>query len=501
MTSPHFFKRLWREIHVSPKVIEAPSMAVVEMSPEPVVDLSTTEQVVKIHTSPIYLNHPNLYQRHLIPDNILPSANARWSTRRFDLPDVGIYKLRQVYVVNQGLVFTSAGALFAQTKQQHSDAAVKQAREKLLQSLAAQNGLPRHEKAILCKKSGSGNYGHWIAEMLPKAYWARKEAGAEDWPVVVQKTTMEMDLIVEQSLAAIGVTAEQIIQTTDSPVYFEELLVVDGLTAHAVFISPLVMECMDAIAAKAPPAPHQHLYAVRRPARSRDFEDERQAAGIFGEFGYAETECSGMSFLEQVSAFKSARHVVGVMGAALTNIIFCQPGTEVLLFMPASAREFFFWLISEGRKLDYHEVRTEETGETVGSLPWNRQLRIAPQMLQEIFARLHDRRQTPLQAITPFQTKLRLSHERLVASGWTLSFQHNPDVAHPIRLMPDGAISGYRHQNEHLWRFEETLEILGVNREVSWRFERVAGSPDKIHLRACCQIPGMSEFFARLDEV
>jgi hypothetical protein len=67
--------------------------------------------------------------------------------------------------------------------------------------------------------------------------------------------------------------------------------------------------------------------------------------------------------------------------------------------------------------------------------------------------------------------------------------------------MPDGMIFGYQHQNEHLWRFEETLEILGTNHEASWRFEHVAGSPDKIRLRGRCQIPGMSEFFARLDEI
>lgn len=358
-------------------------------------DLATSEKIDEIYVSPIYSSYPHIYQRDLIPDSAFSLLNNRWGTERYVAPSVRFYLLKEVYVLAEGLVFTRSGELIAQSKTAHSEIEIQEARDNLALALITKEFIPTHAKAVLCKKRGAGNYGHWLVEMLPKAYWARRKIGVVDWPVVVHETSEAMQSIIRQSLEVIGVSADKTIITDRAPVFFDELLVVEGLTGHSIFISPLVMECMEFIASKAGTGSSDSLYAVRRPAKSRDFENEPEAKIIFSENGYTEIEAEKLSFLEQVAAFKSAKRVVGPMGAALTNIIFCRPGTEILVFMPASALELFFWHIAEGKKLDYCEVRCEESGPQQGALPWNRSLRISSVALRSILTKLRDIRRSP----------------------------------------------------------------------------------------------------------
>lgn len=466
------------------------------------VELAALEKLGEINAFAQYMTYPTLYQKHLIPDDVLTVLNARWSSERAVIPNVEFHLAKNVYILDEGLVFTADGALISATRVNFSDDEVAQARATLAAALANEQPIQRAGRAILCKKRGASNYGHWLVEMLPKAYWAMRKLNAWDWPVVVHKNNAEMQRVVRQSLAVLGVANEKIIETGHELVHFDELLLVNGLTSHAVFLSPLVMECMEFIAGKAKPGKTDAIYAVRSPARIRDFEDEPAARGLFQRHGYTPVETASLSFLEQVGVFKSARRVVGAMGAALTNIIFCRPGTEVVMFTPASALELFFWHIAEGRKLDYHEVRTEEAGEQIGSLPWNRSVRISPAALDDILGKLIARREMPSLPLIPTSPLSRLSRERACTIPWGLSFQNNRDQVFTIHLNPDGTTGGYRQRNENSWRFNAgAVELLNTNGQLSWRFDDVGISGGKLHLRARCQLAELSGMLAYLDEL
>jgi hypothetical protein len=55
----------------------------------------------------------------------------------------------------------------------------------------------------------------------------------------------------------------------------------------------------------------------------------------------------GMSVADQILLFQRAEFVISPHGAALANLIFCEPGTKVIEFMPAADMRPHFWLISE----------------------------------------------------------------------------------------------------------------------------------------------------------
>ena len=72
----------------------------------------------------------------------------------------------------------------------------------------------------------------------------------------------------------------------------------------------------------------------------------------------------------------------------MTNIAFCPPGAEVCLFSPASAREFFFWFLSNLKHLVYSEIRCHEVGPVLGPLPWDRKVAFPLAEMENVISRL-----------------------------------------------------------------------------------------------------------------
>ncbi len=72
-----------------------------------------------------------------------------------------------------------------------------------------------------------------------------------------------------------------------------------------------------------------------------------------------------MTFEEQVELFSDAAIVVGIMGAAMTNTIFCAPGTPIVHLSCKGWAEPYFWDLAEASGQDYACVYGQpEPGET-----------------------------------------------------------------------------------------------------------------------------------------
>jgi len=220
--------------------------------------LIETDALEQVRTIPInpsfqYMRLPRIYDPHLMPPDVARILRRRWNLSKHVIPPVAFHVARDVYVVEEGLVFTGDGHLVAASQADVPAHEIVRARATLQASLAQPASIPSHPRAILCKKRGAGNYGHWLAEMLPRAYVARQYLPDRDWPVVIHAVEGTLRTVMRESLHAVGITENRIIESGGAPVYFAELLVPSGLTAHAVFLSPLVMECMDFIADQVPP--------------------------------------------------------------------------------------------------------------------------------------------------------------------------------------------------------------------------------------------------------
>jgi capsular polysaccharide biosynthesis protein len=70
------------------------------------------------------------------------------------------------------------------------------------------------------------------------------------------------------------------------------------------------------------------IFLARR--SGRNIVNTAEVEAILVSFGYEIVDTGTLSFEQQVRLFAEARIIVGAMGAANTNLIFCRPGTHVL---------------------------------------------------------------------------------------------------------------------------------------------------------------------------
>ncbi len=80
--------------------------------------------------------------------------------------------------------------------------------------------------------------------------------------------------------------------------------------------------------------PASRLYVSRLEATHRRAEGESELIDQLLQRDFTVTECSALSMDQQVNLFRKARFVVGLHGAGLANISFCQPGAVFLEALP-----------------------------------------------------------------------------------------------------------------------------------------------------------------------
>jgi capsular polysaccharide biosynthesis protein len=330
-----------------------------------------------------YLAYPNLTLLANLPPEVFEALDPIWKRSILPGKNVNVYRLHNVFLAMEGLVFDENLALIDVTLTYHSEHEVMQARDavRIAVDMSREGGV---EKGILTKSRGSSNYGHFIVEMLPRAWLARTRLGLDGWPAIVDGTSAAVLSVATQALQLAGFAATEIVATSHAPQFVKELIVVEGLTQHADYLSPFVMQCLDAVTSSIPAGADPMIYAPRRPAIVRDFVNEPLIAKRLETMGFRENRSGEMSFAEQVSAFKGAQSVVGVTGAAMANTVFCAPGTRIFNFTPSGAREVLFWMIAEARRLRYREIRCPEIGPQIGLLPWDRAIGVSPDEIEAV---------------------------------------------------------------------------------------------------------------------
>jgi capsular polysaccharide biosynthesis protein len=310
-------------------------------------------------------------QRHgeRIPEKYRGAMEVSWNRGLFPASPVTLRVLRDAIVTHEGIVFDSELRLVPATGRLFSEAEIADAAASASAALAG-GGIPRVTGiSVLCKSRGAGNYGHFLAEMLPRAAMAREMIRGFKPSYIVH----ESDLlpVVRDALDAIGVPHDAIRPTTGAPVQCETLLLLDGLTNHGIYQSPLCARILSDLAAKAPRGPYKRIF-VRRRATSRPLINEAAVEAVLKARGFIAVDPARMTLGEQVTLFKGARLVVGALGAAMTNLAFCDEGARVVALTAASFPDTFFWFLCRHRRHHYLEIRGVDRAEGAGlTEPWS----------------------------------------------------------------------------------------------------------------------------------
>ena len=150
------------------------------------------------------------------------------------------------------------------------------------------------------------------------------------------------------SLQAIGCDQYDVVEVAANLIRVQEAIWVDSDLVQSM-PAPYVREFQRRVAARYAGlrGPRNRRLFVERKGPTRTIHNIEQVQALLSRYAFETVYLEGMSIADQIVLFQSAEFVIGAHGAGLANLLFCEPGTKIIEFMPSVELRPFFWLISE----------------------------------------------------------------------------------------------------------------------------------------------------------
>lgn len=177
------------------------------------------------------------------------------------------------------------------------------------------------------------NWGMWILQALPIAAGFVAERSA-DRMLIHAGRPWQLGL-----LAAAGLSAREIVHQELGHTYYCRDLRVTQYTQVDLVPTPsdraLYARIGRTLAPQAGSGRKRRIFLSRRSvskaaANYRALTNEDELIDRMAELGFEIHEPEQLAFADQIALFREAEMVVGLGGAALFNVVFCEPGTSVV---------------------------------------------------------------------------------------------------------------------------------------------------------------------------
>ena len=243
---------------------------------------------------------------------------------------------------------------------------------------------PALERGFPLTGVGTGNFGHWLLEYLPRVFacldrpgfasvpliideqMPRQHRQALDWfagpnhPVVVLSPGESLRvkrLWTCSSIAYLPLGPRPGQDPADDVVTRPDALVVDP-TALAALLAKVAPMSASREQRQGP----SHVYMARRDNQHRRIVNRREVETWFSAHGFAIVDCSALDFSQQVALARGADVIVGPDGSSNFLTFFARPGTRVGVLTNAFAEDSE-WYTALCREL--HQPFMMLTGEVV----------------------------------------------------------------------------------------------------------------------------------------
>ncbi len=232
-------------------------------------------------------------------------------------------------------------------------------------------------KVAVLTRISTDIYGHWLADVLARLEMMRMHNIEYDWLYVPHDR-----LYICETLAILGVDPAKIIEPFGDNYYIQaDELIVPSLTIRRIpalgeinfsDYHPCTFYCAgwNIEFLRNSFLPHaQALFSrynfpekiciSRKDATSRRIVNEDEIFALFEARGFTKISMTGLTFMQQVALFHHAKIIVAGHGSALTNLIFCEPGTKVVEIFQ-NQFDSGFWQLSDQRGLEHYCIKTQE---------------------------------------------------------------------------------------------------------------------------------------------
>ena len=305
---------------------------------KPVIDLAeTVDRIIPlkrgeyISPAPAYANLSDVVPRwRSEQENILYRGHA-------SLPQAHLIEVSNAILFANGRIMTAGGSVIMETL--HNG---KLDEEPNLEPLRQEDRL-----TMVLRKPGDSNYGHWLLEICPRVREFQEHYPENDWMVAISPGPANLMNIMVECLANAGVSPDRIMRFEGSPTRFRRLAFITSNSIHSHTHDPGAVAFMRRIL-KVPAANKgfKRLFVAREQGIRRHLLNEEAVAAALHEAGFETVYPERLSLAEQVATFSKASVVVGVCGAALTNLMFAPRDCKTLCLQPNHGHEFFFWDIA-----------------------------------------------------------------------------------------------------------------------------------------------------------
>jgi capsular polysaccharide biosynthesis protein len=212
------------------------------------------------------------------------------------------------------------------------------------------------EEGILLSCGHDNNYFHWLVECLPKLLLIDSLEGFKDVPLLIP-AGLHNNLMA--ALERLNVNNRPLLFIEPEPACHVKRLIypsplsriLDRYEGAPAFNTDIVLShkwiSMVANLLKN----HRNnngktwrkLFLARRKGL-RSLKNQEQLEQLLLDHNFEIADLDGVSLNAQIKLFSQASLIVAPTGAALTNMLFCQPGTKVIIFMSNhETTNFYFW--------------------------------------------------------------------------------------------------------------------------------------------------------------
>ena len=190
-------------------------------------------------------------------------------------------------------------------------------------------------QTLLLASTGGETYFHWMTDVLPRINLILRAGHqlAEFNHILVTGITKPFQ---KETLLAAGIPLNRCrILGPKAKGYYCENLTLPSLPSTTGVVPRSTVDYLKKLFPVERPSAKRKIFVGRADARHRVLQHESEICRQLVLRGFEAYECEGKSVAEQARLFHLAETIVAAHGAALTNLVFCEPGTTVLeLFSP-----------------------------------------------------------------------------------------------------------------------------------------------------------------------
>jgi tetratricopeptide (TPR) repeat protein/capsular polysaccharide biosynthesis protein len=200
----------------------------------------------------------------------------------------------------------------------------------------------------------NNTYFHWMFDILPRFELLQRSGinlDSIDYFLVSTRCSFQ-----QESLKRLGIPEHKLLTIEDGTHIQAESLIVPSFPGSVAWMPGWACTFLRNLFLSSNPstAPHTRLYLSRQTSSDRRVINETEIMQLLQTLGFTCISLESLSVVEQAQLLAAANVVVAPHGSALSNLVFCNPGTTVIELFPPNYVYPCYWLISNLVGLEYY---------------------------------------------------------------------------------------------------------------------------------------------------